>query len=140
MPTSQSTGSAARNVRVVYSALIVGIILFALVAHFIMLPGNSRASQFDPTVARGALAVALVLCGLALLLLRGVPRRSAADSPETFWKRAAPMAMRVWAPLEGASLCSVVVYSLSGRLESVAVGLLAVALYLLLNPSYLERR
>jgi len=140
MPSTQSTGSAAKNVRVIYTALIIGIVLYALVAHFIVLPGHTESSQFDPTLAHGVLAVALALCGLSLLLLRGVPRRSADDSAETFWKSAAPLAMRVWAPLEGASLASVVVYSLSGRPESIAVGLLALALYLLLNPSYLERR
>src|SRR2546423_4796971 len=90
MPTIQSTGSAVRNVRVVYTAMVTGIVLFALVAHFILLPGNTESSQFDPTVARGALAAALALCGLSLLLLRGVPRRSADDSAETFWRTAAP--------------------------------------------------
>ena len=120
--------------------MVTGIVLFALVAHFILLPGNTESSQFDPTVARGALAVALALCGLSLLLLRGVPRRSADDSAETFWRTAAPRAMPVWAALEGAGLAAVVIYSQSGRPESIAVALLAVALYLLINPSYLERR
>src|SRR2546423_8984723 len=74
MRTTQSTGSAAKNVRVIYTALVIGIVLYALVAHFIVLPRNTESSQFDPTVAHGALAVALALCGLSLLFLRGVPR------------------------------------------------------------------
>jgi len=120
--------------------MITGIVLFALVAHFVLLPSSAKKGPFTPEVSRILLGLALGACGLALLLLRRVPRRSADESADTFWRTAAPLAMRVWAPLEGASLAAVVDYSHGGGPASIAVGLLAVALFLVLNPSYLERR
>ena len=120
--------------------MITGVVLFALVAHFVLLPNTTESNRFDPVVSRGALVGALVLVGVSLLLFRMMPRRSADESAETFWRTAAPRAMIVWAPLEGASLIAVIVYSHGGGLQSVAVGLLAVSLFLLLNPSYFERR
>lgn len=120
--------------------MVAGVLLFALVAHFILLPNTTESTRFDPTISRGALAMALVLIGVSLLLFRGMPRRSPDDSVETFWRTAASRAMTVWAPLEGASLVAVVVYSRGAGAEAIVVGLLAVALFLLLNPSYFERR
>ena len=121
--------------------MITGVVLFALVSHFVVLPNATKSGHlFTPGTSRILLAISLASCGLSFLLLKAMPRRSAEQTADEFWGTAAPFAIRVWAPLEGASLAAVVDYSHGGGAASIAVALLAVALFLLLNPSYLESR
>jgi len=138
MTVTQSTAPSARTVRIVHAALLAGVVLFALVAHFVLRPTMAQSGQLRSGMSGVLLGLSIVACGFALLLLRAMPRRSANESTEEFWRTAAPRALQMWAPLEGASLLAVYVYAHTGTTAAIAIVVLAVLLFLLLNPSYLE--
>ena len=98
------------------------------------------AVDLPPLVLRVLLASALGACALSFLLLKRVPRRSTDASADLFWATAAPPALLAWASLEAATLLAVFVYALSGSRLAVAVAAVAILLFGVLNPAYLERR
>ena len=141
MATPQAIAAPARTMRLIHAAMITGILLFALVAHFVLRPTMTTPNGMSPpTVQRTMLGVALGLCALALLLRRRVPRRSANVSADSYWSSdARPWAMRMWAPLEGACLMSIVLYANTGAVGAVVVGAIGLVLFIVLNPAALEK-
>jgi len=141
MTTPQAIPAPARTMRLIHAALITGVPLFALVAHFVMRPTMTTPNGMSsPAVVRTMLGVALGACAVALLLRRRVPRRSAGDSPDAYWSSAArPAAMQMWAALEAASFTSIVLYANTGAAGAVAVGAIAVVLFIVLNPASIEK-
>ncbi|HEY4670914.1 MAG TPA: hypothetical protein VIG78_02515 [Gemmatimonadaceae bacterium] len=133
------TPPTPQTVRVIHGAMVAGLILFGLVAHFVMLPKRSPGVGLIPLLP-WLLGVSLVGCALGILLSMRVPRPSTNESPDPFWRRAAPLAMIAWTPLEGAGLLAIVVHSLTGSTAAAIVAIVAVIVFLLLNPSYFERR
>ena len=141
MTTPQAIAAPARTMRLIHAAMITGVILFALVAHFVMRPTMTAPNGMSaPAVQRTMLGVALAACAVALLLRRRVPPRSANESADSYWSSAArPAAMLMWAPLEGACLTSIVLYANTGAPAAVAVWAIAVVLFAVLNPGSLEK-
>ena len=141
MTTPQAIAAPARTMRLIHAAMITGVLLFALVVHFVMRPTMTTPNgAWSPAMARTLLGVALGACAVALLLRRRVPRRSAGESADVYWSSPArPAAMLMWAPLEGASLASIVVYLNTGAQSAIAVGAIAVVLFIVLNPAALEK-
>jgi len=141
MTTPQAIAAPARTVRLIHAAMITGVLLFALVAHFQLRPTMTTPNGMsEPGVQRTMLGVALGLCAVALLLRRRVPRRSANDSADSYWSSdARPAAMIMWAPLEGACLSSIVLYANTGTPAAIAVLAIGLALFITLNPAALER-
>ena len=141
MTTPQAIAAPARTMRLIHAAMITGVVLFALVAHFVMRPTMTTPNDtWSPAMVRTFLGVALGLCAVALLLRRRVPRRSAGTSADAYWSsEARPAAMLMYGPLEAASLGSIVAYMNTGAPAAVAVGAIAVVLFITLNPASLER-
>jgi hypothetical protein len=141
MTTPQTIAAPARTMRLIHAAMITGVLLFALVAHFVLRPTMTTPNGMSsPTVVRTMLGVALGACAVALLLRRRVPRRSADVSADSYWSSdARPAAMLTWAPLEAASLMSIVLYANTGAPGAIAVGAIAVVLFIVLNPASLEK-
>jgi FtsH-binding integral membrane protein len=141
MQNSSSTQNppTPQSIRIVHAALTAGILLFAIVAHFVLLP-NANTSGNLATMIPMLLAVALALCALPMLLMKRVPRPTEGESPSAFWLRAASPALVTWTPLEGAALLCVTLYSHTGSKAAIAVGALAVLIMLLLRPGYFEGR
>jgi hypothetical protein len=57
-----------------------------------------------------------------------------------YWVTAAPPAMRMWMPLEAASLLAVYLYARTGDPITVSVAAVAVLLFVVLNPVFLQRQ
>ena len=123
----------------IHRSMPIGIFLFALVVAFIIRPRGAEARSLQ-TPQLVLLGSALVFCAVGLFLSTRVPRRLPGESDESFWLRAVTPALISWAPLEGAGLAGIVVYSQTGSLTGVAVAAVAVSIFLLLNPGYFEKR
>jgi hypothetical protein len=123
-----------------HGAMVTGILLFALVAQFLLRPSFANAGEFPSIVVRVLIGVSLLACVVALLLRKRVPPRSTDESADLFWTRATAPALLTWAPLEAASLIAVFVYARTGSQPALAVAAVAVILFVVLNPAYLERR
>ena len=116
-----------------------GIILYAIVAQFVVLP-HSRTSGNLWTMGPMLLIVALALCAVPMLLITRVPRPSGGESTNEFWLKAVSPALISWMPLEGAALLCVTVYSHTGSMAAIAVAALALLILVLLRPGYFEGR
>jgi hypothetical protein len=140
MTTSQTKVPAAKMSRLLYASMITGVLLFALVAHFVMRPAATAGGLFPPAVVQTLLGVALALCALSFVLRRRVPRRAMDESADQYWTRAQTNALTTWAVAEGAGLMSVLVYSQTGSPSAIGVGAIALVCYFLHTPTSLERR
>jgi hypothetical protein len=120
--------------------MVGGVLLFALVSYFVLKPTATDSGGLTPLTARVLLGLSLGACAFSLLLRRRVPKRSTDESADLFWVRAAPPAMLVWAPLDAAGLLAVFVYARTRSILAVVVAAVAVLLFIVLNPGYLERR
>jgi FtsH-binding integral membrane protein len=118
--------------------MCAGLILFAIVAHFVLLPNASGTGLASITPI--LLAVSLAGCVVSIFLSRRVPRLTSGESADSFWKRTGPPALIVWAFLEGAALLAIVLYSQTGSRAAISVAAVAVFVFVLLNPAYFERR
>ena len=139
MNLPENAAATARNVRVVHGAMAAGVIMFAIVAHFVMLPKadpNGGLADKIPLL----IGISLAACAISFVFSTRVPRPSPGESADSFWKRAAPAAQITWAFLEGAALLGVVAYSLTAAKAEIAVAGLAVLILVLMNPAYFERR
>jgi hypothetical protein len=140
MTTTPETPPPTKTIRLIHRAMIGGVLLFALVSHFVLEPPVDSSGVVSVYGVRVLFGVALVACVASLLLRRRVPKRSNDESADLFWTRANTHALVAWAPLEAASLFGLVVYSHSR--SPMAIGIVAVVLLLFisLNPAHLEKR
>src|SRR5688500_17166903 len=104
MTAPQAAAPAAKTIRLIHAAMVTGVLLFAIVGHFLLRPGMADSGDLPPVMLRALLGVALGACALSLLLRRRVPQRSSDESVDLFWTTATTPALLTWAPLEGASL------------------------------------
>jgi hypothetical protein len=139
MTAPQTIAPAARTSRIIHASLIGGILLFGFICHFLLRPLLAPDVILSPSVVRILLGLSLAVCVTALLLRRRVPRRSTADSSDLFWTSATMPAMVTWALLEGATMLALFVYAATSSAAALAVAGVAVLLFALLNPGYLER-
>ena len=140
MTAPQGAAPTAKTIRLIHAAMVTGLLLFALVGHFVLRPTMANSGDLPPVMLRAFLGVALGACALSLLLRRRIPPRSSDESVDLFWTTAATPALLTWAPLEGASLLAVFLYARTGAPPTIAVAAVAVLLFVALNPAHLERR
>jgi hypothetical protein len=141
MQNSSSTQNppTPQSVRVIHGALTSGVILFGIVAHFVLLPNHNISGNLDSLIPV-LLTIALGLCAVSMLLMKRVPRPSPDESSNAFWLRAASPALITWTPVEAAALLSVVTYSQTGSAAALVVAAVAVLIFGLLRPGYFESR
>jgi hypothetical protein len=120
--------------------LVTGVLLFSVVGYFVYKPTDANSGGLALGTVDVLLGLSLGACALSLLLRRRVPKRSIDESADLFWKAAGPPAMLVWMPLEAASLLAVFVSAHTHSIQAVAVAAVAILLFIVLNPGYLERR
>ena len=137
---TQQTAGPAQTARLMHAAMIAGVLLFAVVGHFVLRPTFSSAGDLGPTVLRSLLAVALGACALSFLLRRRIPFRSTDASADLFWATAAGPALITWASVEVASLLAVFLYARTGAVAALGVAAIAVAVFISHNPAALEKR
>jgi hypothetical protein len=119
--------------------MITGVVLFALVAHFVMRPSMTGATDISPDIQRLLPGVALGAALVSLLLRSRVPRRSATESPDSFWLKASSPALVMWAIAEGAGLLSVFLYGVVGAQSGIGIAAIAVVIMIMLRPGRLEK-
>lgn len=140
MTTPQTTAPTSETARRIHRALVTGVLLFAVVGYFVFSPNDARLGRLAPVTVGVLLGLSLGACALSLLLRRRVPKRSIDESVDLFWRAAGPPAMLVWMPLEAASLLAVFVAARTRSIPAVAVAAVAVLLFIVLSPGYLEGR
>jgi hypothetical protein len=117
----------------------VGIVLFALVVHFVVRPARPDLAQLPATAIWGILAVSLLASAVSVVLRRRVPAPNANEPSDLFWSKASQPALITWMPLEAGGLLGAVAYMLSGTpVAWLAVGI-ALAGFLAFRPASLER-
>ena len=119
--------------------MCAGLILFAIVAHFVLVPkatGSGGLADIMPIL----LGVSLAACVVAILLSTRVPRPASGESADSFWTRAGAPALRAWAFLEAGALLGVVLYSQTGSRAAISIAGVIALVFVLMNPAYFERR
>ena len=140
MTAPQTIVPSAKTVRLIYGAMVAGVVSFALVGHFLLRPAMANSGELPAVVIRVLLGVSLGAGALSLLLRRRVPRRASNESADTFWMAGGTPALLTWAALEASSLIAVFVYARTGSVSAIAIAAAAGLLFVLLNPAHLERR
>ena len=140
MTAPQAAAPPAKTIRLMHAAMVTGVLLFAVVGHFVMRPTMATSGDISPVVLRSLLGLALAACALSLVLRRRVPQRSTDESVDLYWTTAASPALVAWAPLEAASLLAIYLYARTGAQITIAVAAVAVLIFVALNPAYFERR
>ena len=136
----RTTVQTAKTIRMIHASLLTGVLLFAIVAHFLLRPTLSGGTALPSTLVSGLLGLCLVLFILALMLVKRVPRRSSDASPDLFWSTAVTPAMIVWSPLQAAGLIAVFLYAETGSSLGIAIAAVAIVLMAVLRPGHFERR
>lgn len=125
--------------RFIHASLIVGVLLFAAVSHFVMRPTMSDR-PLPPAVVGGMLGASLLACALAVLVLRPrVPQRSADESTDLYWSTAGTPALVTWSVLEGSTLLATIAYMLGATPLALGVAAIGLLGMIVLNPGRLER-
>ena len=128
------------TVRIIHGAMGAGLVLFAIVAHFILKPNRPPYAGGLDRLLPMLLGLSLGLCVGGILLSMRVPRPLDDETAGAFWRRAAQPALVTWALIEGAGILAVVLYAQTGSTAAIAVAIVAVVIFGLLNPGYFERR
>ena len=140
MTAPQAAAPTAKTIGLIHAAMVTGLLLFALVGHFVLRPAMANSGDLPPVMLRAFLGVALGACALSLFLRRRIPQRPSDESVDLFWTTAATPALLTWAPLDGAGLLAVFLYARTGASPTIAVAAVAMLLFVALNPAHLERR
>ena len=139
MTAPQASSPTAQTARIIHGAMAAGVIMFAIIAHFVLVPKASPEGGLAGVIPI-LLGLALALCVVAILLSTRVPRPADEDTANSFWKAAGSQALIAWALLEGAGLLAVVLYSITASRAAIAIAGVAVFILVLLNPRYFEGR
>jgi hypothetical protein len=140
MQQTSPTIDAARAVRVMHFALVVGVLLaggvFVFLVQFNQFPPNAT-----PTVGTILAVGSIALVAFAAVLLRRrIPERGVDATPDSYWSmpehRGA--AIVLWAVTEGAALLSLLGYLLTGAPAPGITAGIAVAALIMFRPSNLE--
>ena len=137
-PSTTQSGSRALTARMVHGSMIVGVVLFALVTHFVIRPQRTvppLASNILMTLLTVAIFLSLVGFGLRFRM----PKRSPDDSADLFWSTAVTPMLIAMAPFEAAGLLSVVAYLLGAPITALGVAAVAVIGMLSLYPGFFDR-
>lgn len=138
-PAVQSPG-AARAIRIIHAALVIGQVLVAA-TFFLLLRMQGPLAGGSPLIGYVTAGLAIVNLTVAFGLLRSrIPQRRTDQSPEDYWStnEARGAAVVLWAVMEGSGLFCWIGYLMSGSIVPAAVGALAIAALITVRPSQLE--
>lgn len=119
--------------------MVIGLILFVIVSHFLLATNANGAWGLAP-LAPLLLALSIAACVAGILVSYRVPRVANGESMQEYWLTAFPKAMIPWALLEGAALLAIVVYWRTGSRAAIAVGVVVIVIFALINPRHFEQR
>ena len=138
VPVQQSQPSP-QFARRIHRAMVTGLILFVIVCQFLLVTSPMGEWGLAP-LAPLLLGVSLASCIAGILVSYRMPRVSNGESMQEYWLKAAPKAIIPWALLEGAALLAIVVYWRTGSRAAIAVAVVVIVIFALLNPRYFETR
>ena len=138
-PPSTTNPAPAKTIRILHAALSSSVVLFALVAHFVLRPAVAQDAQWAPALSTALLVASLCACAVGLVMRRRVPRRSTDQSADLFWTAASAPALVTWALFEGAGMLAVIDYTRTGQSAALVVAGIGVALMVAFHPARLER-
>lgn len=136
----RTTVQTAKTIRMIHASLLFGVVLFAIVGHFLLRPALAGGAPLPAVLVPALLGLSLVLFGIALLFVNRVPRRSTDASADLFWSTAATPALIAWAPLQMAGLIAVFLYAQTGSSLPITIAAVAIVLMAVLRPGHFERR
>jgi FtsH-binding integral membrane protein len=139
MTASGTAPYTPQAVRRVHRAMAAGMILYAIVAHFVVLPNASPPNQMSNMLPL-LLALSLAGCAISFVIATRVPKPAPGEAGDAFWQRSARATLIAWSFLEGSGLLAIVAYSNTGSTAEIAIAILVLATLLLMNPGYFERR
>jgi hypothetical protein len=131
----------SKVVRLIYSAMVAGVLLMAVVGQLVLRPKMPvhDPKEFPPAFRLVILAAIFAApVGSFLWFRKQVPKRKADQSADAFWMKAAGPALVGWAIAEGACLMGVVIYAVLGFADAVAIAALAFIYLIMMNPSRIE--
>jgi hypothetical protein len=129
--------------RLIYSAMVTGVLLMAVVGQLVLRPKMPvrDPKEFPPAFRLVILAAILAASVASFLWFRKqVPKRGADQSADAFWVKAAGPAIVGWAIAEGSCLMGVVIYAVLGFTDAIAIAAFGFIVLLLMNPARLETR
>ncbi|HUG16704.1 MAG TPA: hypothetical protein VMM78_16990, partial [Thermomicrobiales bacterium] len=85
MTTPQTPVPVSRTIRLIYGAMVIGVILFAIIGPIAFRQKVAESGGLPDSVLRILLGLSLGASALGLLLRRRVPRRSTSESTDLFW-------------------------------------------------------
>ena len=125
--------------RKIHRAMVIGLILFVIVCHFLLVTKANGAWGLAP-LAPLLLGLSIASCVAGILVSYRMPRLLNGESMQEYWLKAFSKALIPWALLEGAALLAIVVYWRTGSRAAIAVGVVVIVIFALLNPRYFEQR
>ena len=126
------------NARIVHGSMIMGVVLFALITHFVIRPQRT-VPPLATNVLTTLLTVAIFLTLGGFGLRFRLPRRSRDASADLFWSTATVPLLIAVMPFEAAGLLAIVAYLLGAPLTALGVAGVAVIGMLSLYPGFFDR-
>lgn len=133
--------AAARGVRIIHAALVIGQILVGATFFLLLRVQGQPLAGGNPLIGYVTAAFAIVNLTVAFGLLRSrIPQRRMDQSPDAYWSNneARSAAVVIWAVLEGSGLFCWIGYVMTGSIVPAAVGALATLSLVMVRPSQLE--
>jgi hypothetical protein len=135
------SGHAARIVRILYAALVVGLVLMGVVLAVARRFGQTQSFSGGVTIGMVLAGVGVVQLAVATVFLRSrMPERQADQSADAYWMtpEARVAAIVLWGVVQSAGLFASVGYFLTGAVAPVVVDAGAFIALALFRPSRLE--
>lgn len=134
--------SPAINARIVHAALVMGVVLFWLVAWYI---GRNQTEPIYSLPDRRVLYIALflasaVLFGAAMFTAGRLSPPTAGESQDTWWQRNLGKAIIVWSLVEAPSILGLVGYFVTHDFRVLLATLAGLLLFGNFRPSRLLER
>jgi hypothetical protein len=138
----RATGSPAISARIIHAALVVGVLMFCLIAWYL-----ERASAM-PVYAlpdRRVLYIALflvsaILFGAAMFTARRLGRAGPGMSQDEWWRANLGQVVAIWALVEAPTLLGLIAYTLTHDFRALIATLTGLLLFGNYRPSrFIER-
>jgi len=134
--------SPAINARVIHGSLVIGVLLFWLVAWYL---GGSRTEPISSLPDRRVLYIALflasaVLFGAAMFTAGRLTPPAAGESQDQWWQRNLGKAVTIWALVEAPSLLGLLGYLVTRDFRVLLATLAGLLLFGNYRPSRLLER
>jgi hypothetical protein len=126
---------------IVHAALILGIVMFGVVAHLAgtALPPLRVALPGGDALHLWLLLIGLVPFGASIALARRLPAPLPGATRDDWWRANLGRAVLIWALIEGSTLLGLVAYLLTRNTRVLLVSVVGLLLFATFRPSRLAQ-